>query len=213
MLHRPTKNKGNKMIKSAKNILVASLLVGVILNAETVEEFNQMIATAKHPVKKQVLICEREAYLIFKNPQECLTAAEMLLASRKNVNNTTTFRFDFYDRSAADVKVMLPDTYRKTDKEFIDDVILESYSSAGFIYGKLGQDKMKVKMYEKAIEYNPNKASATHFNLGLAYFYGRGVEMNKIKAYEHWRAAAKQGNTGAQENLDILCSESPWACK
>jgi tetratricopeptide (TPR) repeat protein len=200
------------MIKRAKNILVASLLVGVTLNAMTLEEYNQVISTASHPDQKQTIICEREVSF-FKNPQECLKSVDMLLASRKNVNNTTTYRFDFYGIRAVDADVLFPRSDILTDKEFIDDVILESYNSAGVLYGKLGQDKMKVKMYEKAIEYNPNKAFTAHFNLGVAYLYGKGVEMNKIKTYEHWRAAAKQGNSGAQENLDILCSESPWACK
>ena len=200
------------MIKSLKNILVASLLVGVTLNAATLEEFNQAIATTTHPDLKQTLICERETFFIFENPQECLTAVDMLLASRKNVNTTTTYRFDFYSISVEIAKALQPDRYKQTDKEFIDDFIAQSYSNAGVIYSKLGQDKIKVKMYEKAIEYKPNDAT-THYNLGVAYYYGEGIGMNKIKAYEHWRAAAKQGLAQAQKNLDFLCSESPWACK
>jgi len=67
-------------------------------------------------------------------------------------------------------------------------------------------------MYKKAIEYNPNDDVA-HYALGLSYYYGGGVAMDKNKAYYHWNIAAKQGNQQATINLGVLCSESPWACK
>ena len=37
--------------------------------------------------------------------------------------------------------------------------------------------------------------------------------MNKIEAFNWWMKAAKRGHVDAQKNLDILCKESPWACK
>jgi TPR repeat protein len=45
------------------------------------------------------------------------------------------------------------------------------------------------------------------------YYNGQGVKVNKTKAYELLLKAAKEGNSTAQENLDIVCKESPWACK
>ena len=45
------------------------------------------------------------------------------------------------------------------------------------------------------------------------YYYGHGVNVDKFKTYELWLKAAKQGNSNAQGNLDILCKQSPWACK
>ena len=51
------------------------------------------------------------------------------------------------------------------------------------------------------------------YNLGVLYEKGLGVPLNKIKAYQYWMKAAKQGNANAQYNLDRLCKESPWACK
>lgn len=45
------------------------------------------------------------------------------------------------------------------------------------------------------------------------YYNGKGVKVNKTKAYELWLKEAKQRNSGAQRGLDILCKESPWVCK
>jgi len=51
------------------------------------------------------------------------------------------------------------------------------------------------------------------YNVGVMYYYGLGVPLNKIKVYQYWMKAAKQGDAEAQRNLDILCRESPWACR
>ena len=48
-------------------------------------------------------------------------------------------------------------------------------------------------------------------NLGSLYYKGQGVPLNKIKAYQYWMKAAKEGDADAQDNLDVLCRESPWA--
>jgi TPR repeat protein len=45
------------------------------------------------------------------------------------------------------------------------------------------------------------------------YAMGQGAKQDKIKSYQYWMKAAKQGNKTAQNNLDILCQQSPWACK
>ncbi len=64
--------------------------------------------------------------------------------------------------------------------------------------------------YRKAAE---GGESAAQLALGYAYIEGQGVQMNKIEAYNWWLKAAKQGQKHAQNNLDILCQKSPWACK
>ena len=74
------------------------------------------------------------------------------------------------------------------------------------------------KDYKKAIQYytlsaNQNYAEAL-VNLGIIYYNGsHGVKTNKIKTYQLWMKAVKQGDQKAQNNLDVLCKESPWACK
>lgn len=45
------------------------------------------------------------------------------------------------------------------------------------------------------------------------YYMGQGVKKDKIKSYQYLLKAAKQGDSKAQNNLDILCKNSPWACK
>jgi TPR repeat protein len=55
--------------------------------------------------------------------------------------------------------------------------------------------------------------SDAQVNLGLMYVKGHGVNQDKIAAYNWWQKSAKQGNTTTQRNLDLLCNDSPWACK
>lgn len=200
------------MIKKIIKSLVLVVLFAVVLNAGTIslEQMNKYIANADYPDKKQVQLCEREASILKKNPKECLRAVEMLLESSKNLKNG--YRFKFNGMTSDETKSILPRIYEQTDKEFINSFIEQSYNNAGVIYSALSQHETKVKMYKKALEYDPSDVD-TNFNLGAAYYLGKGVEVNKIKAYEHWRIAAKQGDEEAQKYLDILCSESPWACK
>lgn len=64
-------------------ILAVLIFISSNIFAITLEEMNQYIKDALHPTNKQLLICEREAEYIKKNPQECLKTAEMLLADKK----------------------------------------------------------------------------------------------------------------------------------
>lgn len=67
------------------------------------------------------------------------------------------------------------------------------------------------KWFEKASVQNNDLAQ---LNLGILYYSGgQDFPVNKIKAYESYLLAAKNGNYQAQNNLDYLCNESPWACK
>ena len=87
--------------------------------------------------------------------------------------------------------------------------------------GKIWFEKAEVAFYEKDYA----KAASLYKkacdagcalgcnNLGALYVKGLGVPLNKIKAYQYWMKAARQGDAKAQHNLDILCRESPWACK
>lgn len=86
------------------------------------------------------------------------------------------------------------------------------YYNAGVKYNKIEDTTNACKIFKKAVEFSPNYSDA-NYNLGICYYFGDGVGINKIKAYEHFRVAAQQGNQNAQKNLDIICKESPWACK
>ena len=48
-----------------------------------------------------------------------------------------------------------------------------------------------------------------YLNIGVLYYY----KNDKLNARDYLLKAAKLGNLKAQKNLDILCKESPWACK
>lgn len=177
----------------------------------TLEEKEKLISEAQNPTLKQVFTCERESSFINKDPQQCIKAVNMLLAMSKKATKSSLLRCEYYEANE-DVCKSFPTIYQKTDKEFFNEKIADSYSNAGVIYNKNMEYKKGFAMYKKAIEYNPNNDMA-HFNVGVSYYYGEGVAMDKYKTYKHMSIAAKQGHQGAQKALDILCSESPWACK
>lgn len=211
MCYEKNSTEGFKMNFIQKSSFVLLILASQVYGV-TLEEMNHYIEASSHPTHKQMVICEREVEFIKKNPQECLKSVDMLLADKKKVTDKTTLRFEYFGGDTSMLIAANPDLENITDKEYIDKFIAQSYFNAGAIYSNLKEASMEVQMYQKVFKYEPNYKSA-HCNLGLSYYYGSGVESNKIKAYEHWKIAAKQGHAGAQHNLDFLCKESPWACK
>lgn len=171
------------MIENSKKVLVASLFLGVTLSASTLEDYNQLIASTNVPEAKQVFLCEREAVHIRKDPQECIKAA--IIPKNRAVYGVATT----YEDYQATMLVNASEIY-KVNSEYIE----------------------AVKMLKKALKISPNYA-LPNLNMGVLYYLGQGVEMNKYKAYEYFSIAAKQGDENAQKGLDILCGESPWACK
>lgn len=90
----------------------------------------------------------------------------------------------------------------------------QGYSKAQINLGLLYSIK---RDYEKTIELytlasNQGDPEAQNM-LGLIYFKGEGTPVNKLLAYKLWVDSAKGGNHIAQRNLDMLCNDSPWACK
>lgn len=49
--------------------------------------------------------------------------------------------------------------------------------------------------------------------LGVIYFQGKGIAENKVKSYQFMKKALTLGSPYASRNLDVLCKNSPWACK
>lgn len=86
--------------------------------------------------------------------------------------------------------------------------------------------KKAVYWYEKAIQTDKNAANSL-IQLGNIYYYGGfGVAQNKNKSYKYWKACSlidesqlashslpQDFLTRCQNNLDILCQESSWACQ
>lgn len=193
------------------SVVLATFCTVGFVEAATLEEMNKNISEAKNPTSKQVMICEREANFINKDPQQCTKAVDMLLEMSKKSTKTSLLRCEYFGASEALCKTV-DSLYKTTDKEFFNESIVGSYLNTGVVYHKNMMYEKSFTMFKKAIEYDPNKTSA-HLFVGIGYYFGQGVAMNKNKAYEHWRIAAKQGDQQAQENLDTLCAESPWACK
>ncbi len=49
----------------------------------------------------------------------------------------------------------------------------------------------------------------SYMNAGVLYDHSN----DKLNAYKYYMEGAKLGDIQAQKNLDIMCKESPWACK
>jgi TPR repeat protein len=78
------------------------------------------------------------------------------------------------------------------------------------IYANSNNFKKAFPLYLNAAE---NGSIHAYNNIGYCYSNGKGVKKDAIKAYTAYMKAAKQGDSTAQHNLDVLCKESPWACK
>lgn len=200
------------MKKLIKIMAVAVLMASSLMADGSLEGYNRTLSEIEDPALKQIVICERDGIYNGKNPEECIKVIDMYLKINKKITKTSLLRCELYGFNKEACKLVTPDLYNKTDKEYFDNLIAQTYENAGAIYSRIQDYENEVKMFKKALEFSPND-SVLHFNLGLRYIRGQGVETNKIKAYEHWRVAAKQGYKQAQKNLDILCGQSPWACK
>jgi len=194
------------------SVALATFCTVGFVEAVTLEQMDAAISIAHTPATKQLYICEKEGMFIFKDPQQCIKAVDMLLEVSKKATKSSLLRCEFYGVNEGSCKLLFKDTYQKTDKEFFNDFISEAYFNAGIIYDRSMLYEKGVAMYKKAIEYNPNYIDA-NFNLGVRYYYGEGVAMDKYKTYKHMSIAAKQGHQKAQKALDMLCSENPSVCK
>lgn len=172
-------------MKKLVKIVAVAVLMANSATAFSLEEYSNLISFNNNPAAKQTFRCAREAEWIKKDPMECINATKFSLEEVGDIANI----YGGY-------------------KNYIG----EQFYYAGIIYDKIGDNANEVKMYKKALEFSPNQPGV-NLDLGVAYYSGKGVEIDKVKAYEHWRVAAKQGHKSAQNNLDILCKESPWACK
>lgn len=81
----------------------------------------------------------------------------------------------------------------------------QEYAAAQFYFGRLrekeGQYQEAVKWYEQAAKQGFPEAE---YNLGVMYYWGKGVSEDKERALEWTAKAAKQGVIEAQYNLGIM---------
>ena len=60
-----------------------------------------------------------------------------------------------------------------------------------------------------SIKFNNDSFGITYLNIGVIYDH----HGDKLNAYKYYMKSAKLGDLQAQKNLNIMCKESPWACK
>jgi len=171
-----------------KKLLLVMLLVKSIF-AYTEEYYNSFISSTNDPLKKQILKCEKEVSIHkdYGSPEVCIKSAEMYSKEKK---------------------------LSIQQKEFFG----EAYFNAAVMYnfGKGNKNyKKAAEMYQKSIDagYCEFNQCEVKQNLAVLYYYGTGVEKNHIKVYKLFKSALDHGYPNAQKGLQILCTESPWACK
>lgn len=105
--------------------------------------------------------------------------------------------------------------------DFVDDLIQKAENGdagAQFNLGAMYKNGEGVEQnYQEALKWYKKAAEQGYADaqiiLGSMHYVGQGVEQDKVMAFEWWSKAARQGNEAAQKCLDMLCAESPWACK
>jgi len=66
-----------------------------------------------------------------------------------------------------------------------------------------------ISLMKKNGTFDKKEFGIPYLNLGLIYDE-TGDDLN---GYKYYMKAARLGNIAAQKNLNIMCKESPWACK
>ena len=73
------------------------------------------------------------------------------------------------------------------------------------------EDGVKAQKYfEKSCE---AKTAQGCYNAGVGYYNGKRIKKNYVKSYQYLDKASKLGDEKAQQNLNMLCQNNPWACK
>lgn len=82
-----------------KKVVITSLVIFAQVGAETLEEYYTVVKDSPTPAVKQMVICEREAQFLLKNPEECIKSAEMLLQIKKKVTKNFLLRCEIWGLS------------------------------------------------------------------------------------------------------------------
>lgn len=188
-----TLSKSLFLIVTLSNLVLAEIQP---VDGPPLDKVNTYIKSAKSPIVKQVLICERDANYVEKpsNAEVCIKAAEMIVDSiGKKLTNEEIFLLD------------------KNDKNTLMKKASSYYHNAAIIFEKQKNFKNAFYMYIKAIELSNYARSYT--NIGLYFASGVFVKKDDYLAYKYWKTAADLGNEDAKNNLNILCNENPKVCK
>jgi hypothetical protein len=97
--------------------------------------------------------------------------------------------------------------YRKAAESGRADMI----GRLGGYYFTIGSHKKAVPLIKEAVEKGDEGAKS---GLAMIKWMGYGGEpVNKVEAYRLFYDRAQAGDENSQQALDILCKQSPWACK
>lgn len=89
------------------------------------------------------------------------------------------------------------------------EVSLRAMNNLGYyLYNQTDRLEEAVQLFSDAADQGNANAQV---NLGKAYYDGRGVSQDFEKAEYYFRLAARQGNTTAQESLEVLQSVNSTA--
>ena len=172
-------------------ILGVSVLLMLVQNlfGYTYEEYNQVSLKAKEKYVHNVILCERDTHFraTIGDIRECKNVIEQI----NSFKNKTKQQIKYLGESFYNLAKLYEDSPKYKDY------------------------KLAIKMYEKsiAVGYDEYSKGKVRVNLGFLYYYGKGASKNYIKSYNLWKDALINGSSVAQNNLEILCKESPWACK
>ena len=203
-------------------IMVVELLAG---DKPTESEFDGIIERAPTPELKAGAICEKVSNYERKsaNPQLCIDAAKKMEKAQFNDLWFDIAEAQFLIENRSFKWISKEDTRKKVKNYFLQiekpSLIENSYFNAALMYYARGSRKRAFELFQKAynimIKLPSRYQNPSLYNiLGAYYQYGwGGITKNKIKAYKLFRKAAKMGYSLAEENLDRLCTDSPWACK
>jgi len=200
-----------------KYILQAIFILSSLLSASSLKEMNENINGTNDLILKQLYICEREVIYNKEsaNPNDCIKSAKQHLSLAKPSKEMAgMITYEYYNpKDPSSYAVPGSQIFEIALEKYKNKYAAEAYFNAGIIYQfgvKYHDINKAAEMYKLGAKLGNRTAQ---LNLGFSYYLGKGIEKNKISAYKWWLKSAKKGSEKAQNMLDILCQESPWACK
>ena len=96
----------------------------------------------------------------------------------------------------------------------VENNITKAYNNLAALDAKQGQGEADKEKIMNLLQEGAKKGDSTAWlNLARIYAWGDGVTNDKLKAYELFKAALKNGRSEASGYLDRLCEQSRWACE
>ena len=122
----------------------------------------------------------------------------ILAAYWRGVNDSCPFCRTLLPDDDASKLAMIRKRVEKGDAEAICTLGLKYYC------GELGLTKdvpRAIELWTEAAELGSNDA---HAQLGVMYYYGKGVEEDELRAIHHWQQAAMKGEVDSRHNLGAI---------